>query len=61
VVAFVVPADASRATAGGSLERALTDWCAERLASYKRPRGWRWVEGIPRNALGKVLRHELKP
>ena len=58
VVAFVVPADGG---GGASLERALTDWCAERLASYKRPRGWRWVAAIPRNALGKVLRHELKP
>ncbi|HEU5109597.1 MAG TPA: AMP-binding protein, partial [Micromonosporaceae bacterium] len=58
VVAFVVPGDAAGTAA---LEGALAEWCAERLASYKRPRGWRWVDAIPRNALGKVLRHELKP
>jgi acyl-coenzyme A synthetase/AMP-(fatty) acid ligase len=28
---------------------------------YKRPREWRWVDAIPCNALGKVLRHELTP
>jgi malonyl-CoA/methylmalonyl-CoA synthetase len=55
VVAFVVAADAA------GLEAALVRWCAERLAPYKRPREWRWVDTIPRNALGKVLRHELKP
>jgi malonyl-CoA/methylmalonyl-CoA synthetase len=55
VVAFVVAPD------GKALEEELTRWCAERLAPYKRPRGWRWVDTIPRNALGKILRHELVP
>jgi malonyl-CoA/methylmalonyl-CoA synthetase len=58
VVAFVVPADAVDTA---TLERGLAEWCAGRLASYKRPRGWRWIDAVPRNALGKVLRHELKP
>ncbi len=53
VVAFVVPA------ADGVAEVDLAAWCAERLAPYKRPRQWRWVKAIPRNALGKILRHEL--
>jgi acyl-coenzyme A synthetase/AMP-(fatty) acid ligase len=55
VVAFVVTPD------GEAAEEELARWCAERLAPYKRPRGWRWVEAIPRNALGKILRHELAP
>jgi malonyl-CoA/methylmalonyl-CoA synthetase len=58
VVAFVVPAGAGDAAA---LQDALAQWCAERLAPYKRPRAWRWIEAVPRNALGKVLRHELHP
>jgi malonyl-CoA/methylmalonyl-CoA synthetase len=37
----------------------LDSWCAERLVAYKRPREWHVVEAIPRNALGKILRHEL--
>jgi malonyl-CoA/methylmalonyl-CoA synthetase len=51
VVAYIV-GDASPAD--------LEQWCAERLVAYKRPREWRSVELIPRNALGKVLRHELR-
>jgi len=56
VVAYVVAADAVEAAA---LERELAGWCAERLAPYKRPRAWRWIGQVPRNPLGKVLRHEL--
>jgi malonyl-CoA/methylmalonyl-CoA synthetase len=39
----------------------LDSWCEGRLVSYKRPREWHVVEAIPRNALGKILRHELVP
>jgi malonyl-CoA/methylmalonyl-CoA synthetase len=58
VVAFVVPADAVDT---GALEQQLVQWCADRLAPYKRPRVWRWTDKVPRNALGKILRHELAP
>jgi acyl-CoA synthetase (AMP-forming)/AMP-acid ligase II len=37
----------------------LEDWCAQRLVGYKRPREWHVVEAIPRNALGKIMRHQL--
>jgi malonyl-CoA/methylmalonyl-CoA synthetase len=55
VAAFVVPSAGS----GSGLESELDVWCTERLVGYKRPREWHLVEAIPRNALGKVLRHEL--
>jgi acyl-coenzyme A synthetase/AMP-(fatty) acid ligase len=58
VVAFVV---ASGAVDTAALREELTAWCADRLAPYKRPRDWRWIETVPRNALGKILRHELHP
>jgi malonyl-CoA/methylmalonyl-CoA synthetase len=58
VAAFVVPADAVDAAV---LEAELAQWCADRLAPYKLPRRWRWIEAVPRNALGKILRHELVP
>jgi malonyl-CoA/methylmalonyl-CoA synthetase len=58
VVAFVVP---GAVVDTGVLERELTAWCADRLAPYKRPRAWRFTDRVPRNALGKVLRHELVP
>ena len=31
----------------------------EQLAAFKRPRLLHFVESLPRNALGKVVKHEL--
>jgi acyl-CoA synthetase (AMP-forming)/AMP-acid ligase II len=41
-------------------EAALTEFCAERLADYKRPRRLWFVEELPRNATGKVMKHKLR-
>ena len=38
---------------------ALRDYAAERLAAFKRPREIRFVDSLPRNALGKILKQEL--
>jgi malonyl-CoA/methylmalonyl-CoA synthetase len=38
---------------------ALLEYAAGELAPYKRPRTVRFVDELPRNALGKVLRSEL--
>ena len=40
---------------------ALRSWCRESLAGYKVPREIRWVESLPRNPVGKVMRRELTP
>ncbi|MCE9591480.1 MAG: AMP-binding protein [Planctomycetes bacterium] len=40
-------------------ERALRDWCREKLAQYKIPRDFLHVETLPRNATGKILRRQL--
>jgi malonyl-CoA/methylmalonyl-CoA synthetase len=63
VVAFVVPTTPSSRglVSFRELRSELDEWCAARLVSYKRPREWRFIEAIPRNALGKILRHELVP
>lgn len=55
-VAFVV----ARAEANGKLESELCGYVAERLSHYKQPREVRFVEAIPRNPSGKVLRRELR-
>jgi malonyl-CoA/methylmalonyl-CoA synthetase len=42
-------------------ESALADVCRRTLASFKTPRAFIRVEELPRNALGKVQKHLLKP
>ena len=56
VAAWVVPAPAAPLPKEGELEA----FAAERLARFKCPRRFTFVEALPRNALGKVLRHELQ-
>jgi malonyl-CoA/methylmalonyl-CoA synthetase len=55
VTAFIVPAGDHHAA------EPLLAFAAERLAPYKRPRLVHIVDSLPRNALGKVLKHELAP
>jgi fatty-acyl-CoA synthase len=55
-IAVVVPADPA---APPTLED-LTGWTAGRLASYKKPTGLVVLAELPRNASGKVLKHELR-
>jgi malonyl-CoA/methylmalonyl-CoA synthetase len=38
----------------------LEDFCWEDLASYKKPRQVVFVDALPRNALGKVLKHRVR-
>jgi fatty-acyl-CoA synthase len=55
VRAFVVRRD------GGALdEGALKAWCRERLAGPKVPRDFVFVQALPRNPTGKVLKGELR-
>jgi acyl-CoA synthetase (AMP-forming)/AMP-acid ligase II len=37
-----------------------TGWTAGRLASYKKPTSLVVLDELPRNASGKVLKHELR-
>jgi malonyl-CoA/methylmalonyl-CoA synthetase len=57
VTAYVEPADPSAPFDAPS----LLAWAADQLAPYKRPRLVQAVAELPRNRLGKVLRHELAP
>ena len=38
----------------------LEDFCRERLAGYKRPRAFEFVDEIPRNPSGKILKRVLR-
>ena len=55
VVAFVVLRSQSTVT-----EKALDAFCLERIARFKRPRHYRFVDSLPKNNYGKVLKTELR-
>ncbi|MGU7781096.1 AMP-binding protein [Burkholderia sp. PU8-34] len=41
-------------------EHELTDYCRARLASYKTPRVWRFVDAFPQTASGKIQKYVLR-
>jgi acyl-CoA synthetase (AMP-forming)/AMP-acid ligase II len=56
VVAFVVPTDAAVPPGTDDLDRA----CLERIARFKRPKDYRFVDALPTNNYGKVLKRDLR-
>lgn len=57
IAAFIVPRPDEQVT---SLEQRLRAKAEQDLAPYKRPRLYRFLETIPRNAMGKVERGKLR-
>ena len=55
VVAFVVKKPKSKVT-----EEELIAYCQSKLAKYKTPRRVLFVKTLPKNAVGKVLKQQLK-
>ena len=41
-------------------EEDLSRWCAERLARFKVPRFWRFVESFPMTVTGKIQKYRLR-
>jgi long-chain acyl-CoA synthetase len=56
VVAFVVPAEGAAPPPAAELDRT----CLDRIARYKRPRDYRFVDALPTNNYGKVVKRELQ-
>jgi acyl-CoA synthetase (AMP-forming)/AMP-acid ligase II len=54
VKAFVVLRPQQKATA-----QDIQEFCRTRLASFKRPEQMEFIDALPKNALGKILRKEL--
>ena len=42
------------------IEAELIEYCRQKLAGYKRPRSVVFISSLPRNAMGKVLKRELR-
>ena len=55
VVAFLVAGEG-----GAVLEAELDALCLEHIARFKRPKEYRWVEALPKNSYGKVMKTELR-
>ena len=55
VVAYLVAGEG-----GPVADAALEALCLEHIARFKRPKEYRWVEALPKNAYGKVLKTELR-
>ncbi|MDD5493441.1 MAG: long-chain-fatty-acid--CoA ligase [Dehalococcoidia bacterium] len=47
-------------TPGSTGEKELLDFCKERLPNYKRPKSIRIMDSLPKSAVGKILRRELR-
>jgi len=55
VWAFVVPKPGAKVSGGD-----VINWCRKRLARYKVPKRIVFAETLPRSAVGKILRRELR-
>ena len=55
VAAFVVLGPGATADEGE-----LREWCVTQMADYKAPRHWYFVDELPRNPTGKVVKPELR-
>lgn len=55
VKAFVVLEEGQKVS-----EEEIIDFCKENLASYKKPKSVEFVDTLPRNPLGKVLKKDLR-
>jgi malonyl-CoA/methylmalonyl-CoA synthetase len=56
IVAFVVIGDGGSAPAAEE----LIDHVAAQLAPHKRPREVRFMDSLPRNAMGKIMKKRLE-
>ena len=54
------PGDCCPKRKGGATREEFMEYCRTRLAGFKRPRSVIFVEALPRNPMGKVLRKRLR-
>lgn len=56
---MIVPAPGSDLAAGGG-EAALIEHCRQFIGGYKVPRRFRFLDTLPKSAMGKTLKAELR-
>lgn len=55
VIAFIVPIKGTIIESG-----ALDDWCKSQIASFKKPKRYYFVQDLPKNSYGKILKTSLR-
>ena len=60
VLAVVVPMPGKKGGEGSLTPEAIYEYCKQHLADYKCPRHVVFVEELPRNAMGKLLKAQLR-
>lgn len=55
VVAYVVLHDKASTD-----ESSLEDWCKQHIASFKKPKTYYFLQSLPKNSYGKILKTELR-
>ncbi len=60
VLAVVVPRPGCQPHAGSLSQEALYDYCKARLADYKSPRHVVFMDELPKNAMAKILKAQLR-
>lgn len=60
VVAYVVARESDDARASGDLRDKLDAFCLDAMARFKRPKDYRFIDALPKNNYGKVLKTVLR-
>ncbi|MPN02068.1 4-chlorobenzoate--CoA ligase [bioreactor metagenome] len=55
VIAFLVAGEGAQPG-----DEELDALCLDHIARFKRPKAYRWVQALPKNSYGKVLKTELR-
>lgn len=60
ILAVIVPRRNAKLGAGVFDPKQIKAFCREHLADYKCPRHAVFVDELPKNAMAKILRHDLR-
>ncbi len=60
IVAFIVMKENKNQEEHATLEKSIDDFCIQEIARFKRPKRYQFIQSLPKNATGKVLKTELR-
>ncbi len=60
IVAFIVLTQKGNKKEAQTLEESIDSFCIQEIARFKRPKQYKFIETLPKNATGKILKTELR-